>query len=162
MNFKLQPLSPDDFAAVLEVYRQCEDFLALGPQPKASLEMVQADWQLSQEMGSQFCGIFIEGDTLVGVADYLLSGYEGNPHTAYLALLMIAHPYRNLGLGKRVVAWIESQVRQIQDVTAIEAGVQANNPQAIRFWQRLGFVIISGPHEFPDQTLAFHLRKSLA
>jgi ribosomal protein S18 acetylase RimI-like enzyme len=161
MDFILHPFTPDTLDLALDVYRQCEDFLALGPQPKASMEMVRADWQLAQDMGSQFCGIYIEGDKLVGIADYLLSGYEGNPQTAYLSLLMIAYPYRNLGLGAQVATWIEAQARQLPGVTAIEAGVQVNNPGAIRFWQRQGYAIVSGPHEMPDQTTAFHLRKPL-
>ena len=123
--------------------------------------MVLADWQLAQEMGSRFCSIFTEGDGLVGVADYLLCGYEGNPDTAYLSLLIIARPYRNLGLGREVVTWIETQARQVHAAKAIEAGVQVNNPKAIRFWQRLGYAIILGPEERPDQTTVFHLSKPL-
>jgi len=42
---------------VLAVYRQCEDFLALGPVAMASLEMVAADLALSGLKGGTFCAI---------------------------------------------------------------------------------------------------------
>ncbi len=32
-RFSIRPIVAEDFPALLEVYRQCEDFLALGPQP---------------------------------------------------------------------------------------------------------------------------------
>ncbi len=35
-EFTLRPVDEGDLAALMEVYRQCEDFLALGPQAMAS------------------------------------------------------------------------------------------------------------------------------
>ena len=48
---KIRPIAEDDLEAILAVYRQCEDFLALGPQPQASPEMVAADMRQSQAEG---------------------------------------------------------------------------------------------------------------
>ena len=42
-RFSLRPVTPTDLDAVLEVYRLCEDFLALGPVATASMEMLQKD-----------------------------------------------------------------------------------------------------------------------
>ena len=50
-GFKVLPISPDNLSLVLEVYRQCEDFLALGPEARASLEMVKQDIAGSQQQG---------------------------------------------------------------------------------------------------------------
>ena len=47
-----------DLPAVLEAYRQSEDFLALGPNPYASPEMIAADRELSREQGGEYCGLF--------------------------------------------------------------------------------------------------------
>ena len=50
-----RPYEERDLPAVLEVYRQCEDFLALGPVARASLQMVQQDLAISrQENGSRW------------------------------------------------------------------------------------------------------------
>jgi len=55
-TFSLRTLDDFDLPALLELYRACEDFLALGPYPRDSLEMVRSDIQLSQENGARFRG----------------------------------------------------------------------------------------------------------
>ncbi len=160
-RFSVRPLSEADLDDVLAVYRQCEDFLALGPVPTASMAMVRADWQLSQGQGGVFCGIYDPGGVLMGVLDVIPSGFEGAADEACLELLMIAAPYRSGGLGTAVVHALEEELVQHHPVRLIRAGVQANNPGAIRFWQRHGFVITGEAALMPDGTTAFPLCKML-
>jgi hypothetical protein len=54
----VRPVSEAQLSALLEIYRQCEDFLSLGPVATASEEMVKADIKHSQENMGRFCGIF--------------------------------------------------------------------------------------------------------
>ena len=154
--------NPLDLEEVLTVYQQCEDFLALGPVAKASSAMVQADLDLSIEEGGVFYGIFdrVTGQ-IMGVVDYVLSGFEGDPELAFLSLLMIAAPYRSCGLGAIVVQLVEDAIRQDGRSRRIRSGVQINNPNGIRFWQHMGYRIISGPELMPDQTVVFGLIKTL-
>jgi ribosomal protein S18 acetylase RimI-like enzyme len=161
-RFHIRPITPDALDAVLAVYRQCEDFLALGPAPVASLEMVLQDLEISRCEGGVFCGIYdATAGQMLGVVDYVLRNFEGNPHHAFLSLLMIAAPYRGRGVGQAVVTMVEREIRKDAQVTAILAGVQVNNPQAVRFWQKHGYRIVSGPTLMPDQTTVFGLRKDL-
>jgi ribosomal protein S18 acetylase RimI-like enzyme len=160
--FEIHPISQDDLDAVLNVYKQCEDFLALGPVATASMEMVLKDIELSKSEGGIFCGIYTEKGEMVGIIDYVPSYYKGDPATAYLELLLIAQPLRNQGIGNAVVDMIENEIRGNPAVTTILAGVQVNNPEGIRFWQRHGYRIISGPELMPDQTTAFGLQKEIA
>jgi ribosomal protein S18 acetylase RimI-like enzyme len=159
----LRPVDRSDptvLAAVLEVYRQCEDFLALGPQPHASPEMVQADLDLSQSGGGIFCGIYLSpSDEMVGVADYIPCGFEGNRQHAFIELLMIAQPFRCKGLGYRVVDGLEVIIRKDPQITAIRLGCQVNNPGGMSFWQRCGYLIIGPPTQYPDQTVGCLLEK---
>jgi len=159
--FQIRPIDSASEREALEVYRQCEDFLALGPVATASLEMVRADMDHSRAQGGIFCGIFNEAGQMMGILDYLPRGFEGDPHAAFLELLMIGTPFRGLGLGAAVFAWLEEQVRQDPDVKVLRSGVQVNNPGAIRFWQRCGFKITSGPTPMPDQTTVYGLEKKL-
>jgi ribosomal protein S18 acetylase RimI-like enzyme len=46
-------------------------------------------------------------------------------------------------------------------IRVLLAGVQANNPGAIRFWTGHGFRIISEPQLMPDGTTAMELEKRL-
>ena len=65
----IRPVGKDEVGAVLKVYQQCEDFLALGPVPTASRDTVVEDIERSRESGGVFCGIYtadgeirLEGD----------------------------------------------------------------------------------------------------
>ncbi len=158
-SFEIHPIVQDDLNAVLKVYRQCEDFLALGPVATASMEMVLKDVEISQHEGGVFCGIYTAYGKMIGIVDYIPNNFEGDPHAACLALLMIAAPFRGQGIGAAVVEAVEKEIRKDNQVTTICSGVQVNNPQAIKFWQGRGYRIVSGPILHPDQTTAFDLRK---
>jgi len=158
---EIRPVTQDNLDAVLEVYQHCEDFLALGPVATASMEMVLKDIEISKNQGGIFCGICTADGRMIGVADYVPNNYQGNPQTAFLSLLMIALPFRNQGIGKAVVDAIENVIRKDAQATVILSGVQVNNPQAVRFWQRNGYRIVSEPKLHPDQTTAFDLQKDL-
>ncbi len=159
--FEIRPITQNDFDAVLCVYQHCEDFLALGPIATASMEMVLKDIEISKEEGGIFCGIYSEDGKMIGVVDYVPSNFQGNPHAAFLSLLMIDSAFRGQSVGKAIVEAAENEIRKDKSVTVILSGVQVNNPQAIRFWQRNGYCIVSEPHLMPDQTTVFDLRKEL-
>ncbi len=160
MEMIVRPIVDSDLPAVLEVYHQCEDFLALGPNPYASPEMVAADRELSSEHGGEYCGLFNEDDQLMGVFDFIRSGFEGDAACAFLELLMIASPYRAQGLGAKAVAWLLNELRRA-GITRLRSGVQVNNPDAIRFWQRMGFKIITDAQQMDDGTVCYQLEKIL-
>jgi ribosomal protein S18 acetylase RimI-like enzyme len=161
-NFlEIRPVPQNDLYAVLEVYQLCEDFLALGPVATASMEMVLKDIEISKNEGGVFCGIYTAEGKMIGVLDYVPNDYQGNPQAAFLSLLMIALPFRHQGIGKAVVEAVENEIRKDVQVTLILSGVQVNNPQAIRFWQRRGYRIVSEPKLHPDQTTAVDLRKDI-
>ena len=158
-QFRLAPVSEDDAEALLALYVACEDFLALGPQPRASLDMVLADLAASRQANGRYEGIFV-GGALVGVVDYVLAGHEGEPGHAYLALLMLAPAWRRRGLGAAVTRYVEAMAAA-GGATHVCLGAQVNNPMAVRFWQRLGYAIYAGPVAFADGTTAWQLRKAL-
>jgi ribosomal protein S18 acetylase RimI-like enzyme len=158
---EIRPVTEKDLEAVLQVYQHCEDFLALGPVMKASMEMVLKDLEISEGEGGIFCGVYTEDGKMIGVVDYIPNNYQGNENVAYLSLLMIDALFRNQGIGKAVFDAVESEIRKNPLVTIFLAGVQMNNPQAVRFWQGCGFSIVSEPKLMPDQTIVFDLRKEL-
>jgi ribosomal protein S18 acetylase RimI-like enzyme len=147
---------PSDREAILEVYRQCEDFLSLGPVSKASMHMVEADIRHSKNAHGVFCVIEDEGGTIVGVLDF--TPPRGNS-AAVLSLLMISKKHRNRGYGVGVFEALERYLRDRYAVQEIESGVQVNNPRAIRFWKKRGFQIGTEPISHDDGTTAFDMRK---
>ncbi len=165
VDFIIRPFhqgSETDLSAILEVYRQCEDFLALGTVPVASMEMVRADLKLSRDEGGIFCLICsAQTGEVWGIIDYVPAGFHGDPQLASLSLLMIAAPHRGKGLGERVVQWFEAEIRRDGRARAIDSGVQVNNPGAVRFWQRMRYRIVSGATPMPDGTVVYQLWKAV-
>ena len=158
----INPVSENEMEALLEVYRGCEDFLALGPVATASAGMVLADLALSRKAGGRFCGIYEKASgKMIGVVDYISEGWDGIASQAFLELLMIALPYRSRGFGEEVVRLVEAAICRDGKVQQIAAGVQVNNPGAIRFWQRMGYKIVSGPKQYADGTTAYDLLKHI-
>jgi ribosomal protein S18 acetylase RimI-like enzyme len=163
-DFTIDPFSgtEEELKAVLNVYRQCEDFLALGPVAVASMDMVRADLDLSRNEGCTYCLIraAASGEVL-GIIDFSTGGFQGDPEVADLSLLMISAPHRRKRLGEAVVRAVEEQIRGDGRARGIESGVQVNNPDGIRFWQRMGYQIVSGPRDMPDGTTAYRLWKDI-
>ena len=158
-SFEVRSITKDDLGAVLDVYRQCEDFLALGPEPTASMNMVLKDIEISQRKGGVFCGVYTADGRMIGVADFVPGNFEGAPHIAFFSLLMIAPSFRNQGIGTTIVKLIEDEIRRDARITAILTAVQVNNPNALRFWQKNGYRTVGEPELQPDQTTTFRLQK---
>ena len=158
--FVIKPVDENDISDIFNVYKQCEDFLSLGPVSHASKQMVLDDLKLSKDEGGIFCGIFI-GAEMIGIVDFVENNYESNPEEAYLSLLMIAKTHRNKGIGKDVVNVVESVIRKNANIKTILAGVQVNNKSAIDFWNKMGYKIVSGPKFMPDTTIVYDLKKDL-
>lgn len=74
---------------------------------------------------------------------------------------MIALPYRGKGIGQDVLQSIENEIKKNRQVKSILSAVQVNNEAVIKFWQRIGFSIISGPELQPDQTTVYYIHKEL-
>jgi ribosomal protein S18 acetylase RimI-like enzyme len=58
--------------------------------------------------------------------------------TAHLTLLALRPEHRNRGLGSVLVNWLEKPAR-IAGAERIRVEARADNPRAIRFYERLGF-----------------------
>lgn len=158
-QMKIIPIGENDLTQLFEVYRQSEDFLALGPVPLASKEMVLADLDLSQRAGGIFCGVYTDQGNLAGVLDYVPSNFSGHEDIAFIELLMIAAPYRRQRLGETVMAEVEQRIWSNPGVSEIHLAVQTNNPVGQQFWRKLGYEVFSGPQAQPDGTTVYYMKK---
>jgi len=159
-TFDLRPIADQDRAALLTLYRQCEDFIRLGSAAPIDDAMVQADLEISQRIQGIFLCIWLPDGVLAGVADYVPAGFEGMGHCAFINLLMIGRPWRGRGLGTAVLKWIEQRAWAAAEVTALRIGVQVDNPRAINFWETHGFSRIGGPTAYPDGTVGYLYEKN--
>jgi ribosomal protein S18 acetylase RimI-like enzyme len=156
----IRPVKAPDYPAILKVYKQCEDFLALGPVPKASMDMVLKDIQDAKVEKGIYCGIF-SGREMIGVVSYVPSFFEFRTVDTFILLLMIAGPHRAKGIGSTIVEMVEREICNKKRIRSIRLGCQVNNPRAIRFWERKGYRITGGPDLLPDKTTVYHLRKDI-
>jgi ribosomal protein S18 acetylase RimI-like enzyme len=162
IKLEIHPVQKDELAQVLEVYRRCEDFLSLGPVAAASLQMVMADVESAKNDHANFCSIRSGQQGMIGVVEYSTGGYLGRSEYASLELLMISKPFRARGIGHAVVKAVEREIlKENPQVSIIFSGVQVNNPNAIKFWQKNNYVITSGPKDMPDQTTVYDLKKKI-
>ena len=143
----------------MEVYRQCEDFLASGPVPHATRQMVLVDMDLSGQAGGIYRGLFDGQNRLVGVLDYVPHKFNNDRGLAFIELLMIASPYRRHGLGAEVLAEVERFIWNDPEIREIRLAVQVNNPHGMHFWLSNGFMVISGPQNQPDGTTVYYMSK---
>ncbi|MEW6756276.1 MAG: GNAT family N-acetyltransferase [Candidatus Latescibacterota bacterium] len=158
-HLRVGPVDDRDLRPTLEVYRQCEDFLSLGPVARASPEMVRTDVEHSRQAGGLYCGIWDGHGLQVGVLDVIPQPRDG---TAFLELLMIGRPYRERGYGAEVLAALESYLQSTYSTGVLGAGVQVNNTSAIRFWQSHGFQIGTEQRAMPDGTTTYAMTKALS
>ena len=161
-TLEIRPAGEESLADLFAVYKECEDFLALGPVAAASLEMVRADLEMSKTMGGKFCGIYLRDGTMAGVLDFVPGNFREEPDTAYIALLMLKLTFRHQGIGARVLELVEREVRTDPRITRIRIGVMVNNPAAIEFWQNRGFRIYAGPELLADKTTVYRLEKKFS
>lgn len=71
--------------------------------------MILDDFKILEDEGGIFCGIFFNGK-MIGIIDFVLSGFEGNHCNSYLSLLMISENYRKQGIGKEAVKLVEAEI----------------------------------------------------
>ncbi len=154
----IRTCEPRDAPAILAVYRQCEDFLSLGPVPTASMEMVTADIEHSASANGQFCVIEDVHGEMIGVLDFIP---RASNNTGVLSLLMISERHRNRGHGKAIMGALESYLQSTWEIGILESGVQVNNPGGIRFWRNRGFQIGTTARHHEDGTTAYDMIKVL-
>jgi len=139
----MRSLGADDYPAAVEVYRRSPRFIVeLNGRPAESIDlaMVEEDAAQAANHGAPFVGLSLRASgEMIGVADFVPSGYRGRPSLAWLALLMIAEPYQRQSYGAEAYRLIEEAIFADPDVQTIGLGVLVNNGPAIAFWQRMGF-----------------------
>ena len=155
----ITPIDSDNLPALLEVYRHCEDFFALGPVPVASVQMIEADIGYSRDHNGQYCAIRDAQDRIIGVL-YFIAKSE-RPHTSSLPLLMIAAPWRGKGYGRAVMHALEAYLKENFGAVQMISWAQTNNREAIQFWRGVGYHLSPEPRSQPDGTATYQMTKAL-
>jgi RimJ/RimL family protein N-acetyltransferase len=142
-RLEMRALKARDYPAVVEIYRQTPHFIVElngRPADTIGLEMVEEDAAQAANHGATFAGFFLrESNQMIGVADYVPSGYGGQPNRAWIALLLIAEPYHRQGYGTEAYRLIEEVIFANPDVQTLGLGGLVNNGPALGFWRAMGY-----------------------
>jgi len=156
-ELEIRPVSEEEIGSTIEVYRQVEDFLSLGPVATASMNMVVADIAHSRAEKGLYCGIWNRSGIQIGVLDFSV----GKRKEATLWLLMISRQHRKQGYGRAILLNLESYLKLKHGVDTIRSGVQVNNEGGIIFWKKMGFSVSDMPRDMGDGTTAYEMMKKI-
>lgn len=137
----LRPATPDDAAGMLEVVRGIagEDIYFVIEPGELRTEEVQRQ-QIAGIEPENECWIVAEVDGAVAGHIQVRRGALAKVrHTASLGIAL-APPYRNMGIGPRMMAAAEAWARQV-GVKKLHLGVFATNDRARRMYERLGYQV---------------------
>lgn len=77
--------------------------------------------------------VAVENDVIVGT---VMAGYDG--HRGWVNYLAVAESHRRQGIGRALMAAAEAGVSALGG-PKLSAQVRADNPEALAFYERLGF-----------------------
>lgn len=77
--------------------------------------------------------VAVENDVIVGT---VMAGYDG--HRGWVNYLAVAESHRRQGIGRALMAAAEAGVSAL-GCPKLSAQVRADNPEALAFYERLGF-----------------------
>ena len=135
-----------DEAALLMVYEQCADYLALQTPEPPSGAMVQSDVATTAKNGGVFAGIFRrESNDLIGVISFVPQNFRGQRDYAFVLNLMIAAAYRRHGYGTEAYRAVEEFIWRNENVKRIGTLLLPQHEPSYAFAGKQGFERAGGP-----------------
>jgi GNAT superfamily N-acetyltransferase len=107
-----------------------------------------------QARGEVLCGCFDQGK-LVAVGGLTIDPFVGSPDTGRIRRVYVRSAWRNHGVGRALVTYLVEQARK----NFRNVRLRAENADAARLYERLGFISIDDPDA--THTLSFENHGSL-
>ena len=82
---------------------------------------------------------FFDGDKMTAVMD-LIDGYP-DPETAFIGFFMMNKALQGRGIGSGIVSGVFAHLKTL-GFERLRLGIDQDNPQSRRFWQKNGFEVI--------------------
>jgi len=135
-------LGVSDVDRIRALFERCSAFFTLvegRPPGAAAPEDLLTDLPPDSSLSDKYVLGVMAGDRLVGVFDIQL-GYP-NADTAFIGLFVLDPAERNQGQGADAYGRVEAWLSKV-GIGQIHLGVQMNNPDGRRFWERQGFTFL--------------------
>jgi len=137
---------------------------AFGSTYAQECQLTDAEWveRAAQWTGERSTGyLAIDAGIPCGIAGALLD--QDDATRAHLVSMWVAPPHRRLGIGRSLVDVILAWART-RSVRTLQLMVTCNNDLAIRFYQRLGFVLTgqTGPYPNDPALIEYEMSRSIS
>ena len=165
-GYRVVKLGEAQVPALQALHERCHVFLELiyghSPEPDSAAQLL-VDRPEGKGLEDKFLfGLYPPtGEAMAGVLEVIRDFPEQGEW--FIGFLMLDPAHRDAGVGSRFVEALEGWVRG-QSATGLRLIVQEQNPGALRFWQRRGYVVTGTGQQRAhgrDNTV-LRLRKALA
>ncbi len=132
--------------AILVVYEQCADYLALQTPEPPSGAMVRSDVATTAMNDGIFAGIFRrDSNELSGAISFVPNNFHGQRDYAFVLNLMIGSAHRRQGYGTEAYQAVEKFIWLDPDVKRIGTLLLPQHEPSYAFAEKLGFERAGGP-----------------
>lgn len=136
MKITFKPYSAEDKADVLEMMTSFNQIDGYPFDPAAGEKNLEG-FTANESLGRVFLIIY-ENSTVGYIILAFGFSFEYNGRDAFIDELFIKEGYRNLGIGKMAMDFIESQAREL-GINAIHLEVEAHNENAATLYLNKGY-----------------------
>lgn len=135
----IAPAQPDDVPAMARLFEELERFYGAASSDLFDVRIGQIKHALFSSSPAAHALLAKDGELLVGIAAYsFLWPAVGLTRSLYLKELYVAETHRARGVGKLLMGKI-FEIAQTCECSRVEWTTDLDNPDAQRFYDRLGF-----------------------
>lgn len=150
---------------LLKLCEECLDYYKLIGIKSVNLDTAKEVFEElppgKEDESKMVIGVYNNKDTLIGI----IEGIRDFPKKDiwYIGQMMISKNYRNRGLGEKFYKGFE-ELALMNNVNSINLGVLKDNIKGLRFWNKMGFVVIERIENYKIgniETTVFRMENSI-
>ena len=127
------------FIVYLRALHEHVDHPGVIPRSEFPTEQIQREWIEKYTSGVGYCLVILSGERIVGCAELTRGRGDHRRHCASLGISLLKEA-RGQGYGTRLIERLHQWAREQPELERIQLEVFHTNPDAIRLYERLGYV----------------------
>ena len=127
------------FIVYLRALHEHVDHPGVIPRTEFPSEEIQREWIEKYTSGGGYCLVMLSGDRIVGCAELTRGRGNHRHHCASLGISLLKEA-RGQGYGTQLIERLHHWAREQPGLERIQLEVFHTNPDAIRLYERLGYV----------------------